>query len=139
MNNKTLFLIWGGLFILCALLGFIPPVSGFASVLLTLVSAAFFVPLWILFYRGKQQKDLGLLAALRGISIASLAATLIFLILFFMTAGTNEAGGIFLYGLLVVFSSPMVCSQFWIGSLFVWACLFFASFSAIRKAKKQLS
>ncbi len=136
MSNKTLFLIWGGLFILCAILGFIPPVYGLVSILLFLAAVAFFIPPWILFYRGKQKKDLSLLAVLRGISIASLVATLILLVLFFMTAGTNEAAGVFLYRILAVISAPMLCSQIWVGSLFVWACLFIASFSAIRKAKK---
>lgn len=136
MNNKVVFLIWCGLFILCALLGFIPPVHGLVSVLLTLAAAAFFVPPWILFFRGMQRKDLSVLAVLRGISIASLVATLLFLVLFFMTAGTNETAGAYFYGLLAVFSAPMFCSQYWIFSLFLWACLFIASFSAIRKAKK---
>lgn len=136
MSNKGLFLIWGGLFILCAPLGFIPPVYGLVRVLLLLAAAAFFVPPWILFYRGKQQKDLELLAVLRGISMASLVTTLILFVLMLMTIGTNKAASEFLYGILVVLSAPMFCSQVWAGSLFVWACLFIASFSAIRKAKK---
>ena len=42
MKNKHLFWIWGGLFILCALLGFIPQPEGFLKGLLILVSIAFF-------------------------------------------------------------------------------------------------
>ena len=145
MGNKTLFVIWGGLFILCAILGFIPPVSGFGSFLLILAAVVFFVPPWILFYRGSKEKDLSLLAVLRGISITSLVTTLILLVLTILvtgaveTVGISEAASVFMYGVLAVLSTPMFCSQFWVGSLFVWACLFFASISAIQKLKKQLS
>ena len=136
MKNKTLFLIWGGLFILCAGLGFIPAVYGFARVLLVLAAIVFFIPPWILFYRGQQKKDPGLLALLRGISISSLVATLTLLILTIITAGTNATASDFFYVLLGVFSAPMFCSQGWVISLFLWACLFIASASALRKAKK---
>ena len=139
MNNKTLFLIWGGLFILCAFLGFIPTVSGFARVLLILASVVFFVPSWILFFRGKQKKDCDLLALLLGISIASLVMTLVLLVLVIITAGSNPAASDFLYRILSIFSVPMFSSQIWFISLFLWACLLVASLSAIRQIKKQLS
>lgn len=139
MKNKTIFMIWGGLFILCALLGFIPTPEGFVKGLLILAAAVFFVPGWILYYRGQQKQDLPLLGLLRGISLVSLGTTFLFLVLFFLSAGKEAATSSLLYGFLVIFSAPMVCSQYWIASLFLWACLLMSSFSAIRKAKKQLS
>ena len=132
MKNKVLFLIWGGLYILCALLGFIPAAEGLGKVLLILAAAAFFVPGWILFYRAKKNQDLSLLGALRWISLASLSATFLFLVLFFMCAGRETAAADVLYGFLILFSAPMMCAQYWIASLFLWACLLSASFSAIR-------
>lgn len=139
MKNKTLFLIWGGLFILCALLGFIPTPEGLLKGLLIFAATVFFFPGWILYYRGQQKQDLSLLGLLRGISLVSLATTFLFLVLFFLSAGKETAASSLLYGFLVIFSAPMICSQYWIASLFLWACLLIASFSAIRKAKKQLS
>lgn len=139
MKNKSLFLIWGGFYILCALLGFIPAAAGFLKVMLIAASLLFFVPAWILFYRGKQTQNLALLRVLRTLSLVSLGATLVFLVLFFMTAGKGTAASDLLYGFLILFSAPMVCSQYWITSLFLWACLLMASISAIMKIKKQLS
>lgn len=139
MQNKHLYGIWGFLFIMCALLGFIPAPDGFVKVLLILAAAVFFVPGWILYARAVNNKDISVLATIRTISLLSLGATLIFLVLNFLSAGNPNIPGEFLYGLLIIFSSPMVCFQYWIVSLFLWSCLLVSSFSAIRKVKQQLS
>jgi len=139
MKNKILYGSWGCLFIICALLGFIPEPEGFVRVLLILASAAFFVPGWILFYRAYKNAALPALQVIRNICLVSLGATLIFLVLNFLSAGNPNVSGELLYGFLIVFSAPMVCSQYWVASLFLWACLLMASLSAIKKVKKQLS
>ena len=139
MKNKHLYGIWGCLFIICALLGFIPEPTGIVKVLLILSAAAFFVPGWLLYYRAAKGNDIPTLQCLLGLSLTSLCATLIFLVLNFLSAGNPNISGDFLYALLIIFSSPMVCAQYWIASLFLWACLLIASFSAARKAKKGLS
>ena len=133
MKNKTIFMIWGGLFILCALLGFIPTPEGFVKGLLIFAAAVFFVPGWILYYRGQQKQDLSLLCLLRGISLVSLGTTFLFLVLFFLSAGKKAAASSLLYGFLVIFSAPMVCSQYWIASLFLWACLLMDSLKQLRR------
>ena len=52
MNSKTLFTLWGGLFALCAGLGFIPNPTGALKILLILAAIAFFVPPLILIRKG---------------------------------------------------------------------------------------
>lgn len=136
MRKKTLFLIWVGLYILCALLGFIPEPKGIIKALLVLAAAVFFVPGWMLFYRALKGNDLPTLGIIRTLGLVSLCATLIFLVLNFLSAGNPNISGDLLYGFLIIFSVPMVCSQFWAISLFLWACLLMASLSALRKAKK---
>ena len=81
MSKKLLFALWGGLFILCAGLGFIP---GFS-----------------------QNVSAGAQAVL--------------------TMGNV------LFAVLIVVSSPMVCSGYWALSLFLWACLLIVSHSLLRK------
>ena len=139
MKNKHLYGIWGCLFIICALLGFIPEPTGVIKALLIFAAALFFVPGWFLYYRATNSKDLPALQCIFTISAASLGATLIFLVLNFLSAGNPDISGDFLYGLLIIFSSPMICAQYWVASLFLWACLLISSFSAIRKVKKELS
>ena len=38
-----------------------------------------------------------------------------------------------LFGVLIVVSSPMVCSGYWALSLFLWACLLMVSHSMVKK------
>ena len=115
---------------LCGLLGFIPEPSGFLKGLLMALSMIFFIPGWILLYRGQAK-------AVRNLSAVSLAVTLFLLILNFLSGRAVQAAGEFLYGLLVFFSSPMICSQYWVLSLFLWAFVMFFAISSLKSLKKE--
>ena len=133
MSKKLLFALWGGLFILCAGLGFIPGfsqnVSAGAQAVLTVLAVAFFVP----DYGAKKEKDARTLKLVRGISLLSLGLTLLALVLNVLSAmGTVTMGNV-LFAVLIVVSSPMVCSGYWALSLFLWACLLIVSHSLLRK------
>ena len=127
MNRRSLLTLWGVFFILCAGLGFIPEPAGTARLLLTALSALFFVPPAMLVWQGKQSGDRAVLKLVRSLSAASLSLTALLLILNFLTAFHSEVLGTILYGILVVVSSPMICSGHWAMSLFFWACLLIAS------------
>ena len=71
--------------------------------------------------------DRHLLALMRNLSALSLGLTALLLILNFLTAFHSELLGNILHAVLVVVSSPMICSGHWVLSLFLWACLLFAS------------
>lgn len=135
MNKKTLLYIWGGLFILCALLGFIPQPRGLAAGLLTAVGMGFFVPGGLLLYLGNKTRDLGPVKLVRNLSLCSLGVTLGLLMLNFLSGNAPEAAGEFLYGVLTVASAPMVCCQYWALSLFAWACLLMSALSLLKKWK----
>ena len=134
MNNKTLCTLWFCLFILCAGLGFIPQSQGFGTVLLVGISLLFFLPGGILLYRAHKAADRKLLLRIRGLSAASLGLTFILLLANFLSVNAPQALGDFLYGLLVIVSTPMICGRYWIISLFLWACLLMGSF-----VKKEVS
>ena len=127
MKNKTLFTLWGGLFIVCAGLGFIPEPAGMLRLLLTGVSFLFFLPPAVLLYRAKKDGEDALRKLIRNLSALSLGLTLVLLILNFLTAFGTEAAGVMLYAMLVMVSSPMICSGYWALSLFLWACLLMGS------------
>ena len=137
MKNKHWFMLWGGLYILCVLLGFIPSPEGFLKAVLIFVAAAFFVPGWVLLYFAHSRGQLDHARVIRTLSLISLGATLLFLILNFISGHASQAAGDMLYGFLVIFSSPMVCSQYWIASLFLWACLLMTSLSLLMKARRH--
>ena len=133
MSNKTLYYIWGGLFILCGLLGFIPEPEGLVKALMVLSSVVFFVPGGMLLYLSKQEGDPRTIGIVRNLSIISLAVTLVLLVLNFLSGNASAAMGDFLYGLLVMLAAPMVCSQYWFLSLFLWACLLMTALSMGKK------
>ena len=129
MEKKTLYWIWLGLFIFCGLLGFIPQPEGIVKVLMVVASLVFFVPGGLLLYVGKKEGNYGTIAVVRNLAIISLAVTLFLLVMNFLSGKASAAMGEFLYGLLVMFSAPMVCSQYWFLPLFLWACLLMTAIS----------
>ena len=127
MKNRILYVLWGALFILCAALGFIPEPTGAGRLLLTLVSLLFFLPPAMLIRGAKKAGSRSQLALMRNLSALSLGLTAVLLILNFLTAFRSETLGNILHAVLVVVSSPMICSGHWALSLFLWACLLIAS------------
>jgi hypothetical protein len=135
MNKKVLFALWGGLFILCGGLGFIPEPAGFWRGLMTALSVIFFLPGGALLYRGKKEGDRKLVTVIRNLSAASLGLTLVALVANFLCFAAPNAVGDGLYAVLVIVSSPMVCSGYWLLSLFLWACLLVVSLDTLKMKK----
>ena len=129
MNTKWLWALWAVLFSLCAGLGFIPEPEGVLNIVMILLSVVFFLPPCLLL----RSADRSAAKLIRNLSAMSLALTLVLLILSFVTAFSSEILGQVLHYVLVIVSSPMICSGHWAMSLFLWACLLIAS----RKQKNQ--
>ena len=128
MKNHTLLALWGGLFALCAGLGFIPEPEGVLKGLMVTVSIAFFVPGLLLIRLSTRTGDRHTLTLIRNLSAASLGLTVVLLIANFLSVSASETVGNILHSILVIVSSPMVCSGYWVLSLFLWACLLIGSF-----------
>lgn len=135
MKDSKLYALWGAFYILCGLLGFIREPNGFVMALLVLLAVGFFVPGGILLYRGYKENNAVKIKTIRNISLGWLGLTLMLLIANFLTAGATELTGDLMYGFLVFLTAPMFCGQFWIMSLFLWACLLMASLSCLKKLK----
>ena len=127
MKKTILYPLWGGMFILCAGLGFIPEPSGLLSTLLTTLSVLFFLPPALLLYAAGKQGTPDTAKLIRNLSLASLSLTLVLLVANFSLALRSEALGNFLHYTLTIVSAPMVASGHWALSLFLWACLLMAS------------
>ena len=127
MKEKILYCVWIILYAICAALGFMGEVFGVVRVFLVILALAFFVPGFWLLVLGHQQKDRKILRRVRLVAIISLVLTLALLVAN-MSMATAESTNMFLHVLLVLLSAPMICGQYWVMSLFLWACLLFASF-----------
>jgi len=133
MKQKTLYSAWAGLYILCALLGFVTNPNSVVKAALVLISMIFFVPGLLLLLDGIARNDKKTVARIRWICIASLGATMVALIANLFTVNASAAVGNALYALLVIVSSPMACSQYWVLSLFLWACLLMGTIFRFKK------
>lgn len=133
MKKNVLLPLWGGLFVLCAGLGFIPEPEGAAAALLTVLSVLFFVPPALLLYQADKDADTHTIVLIRNLSMLSLILTAVVLILNFLSATGGEFVGNVLHYLLVIVSAPMICSGYWALSLFLWACLLTVSRKLLKK------
>ena len=123
MNRTSFYTVWAGLFIICAGLGFIPGPPGALKVLMIGLTLGFFaVPGWFLTWLDKRRDKLHI-RILRNLAAASLGLTLVLILVNFMAFMAPEAVGTLLHILLIIVSAPMVCGQYWVLSLFLWACL----------------
>lgn len=133
MKMKSIWLSWLYMFILCAVLGFIPEPTGFFKVLFALVAVCFFIPGFVLLTKADHRDDLKTIARVRNIAIAALCVATVLILLNFLSALMSEAWGNVLYVMLVIFASPLVCGQYWVLTLFGWACLMVYAISLLKK------
>ena len=137
MKQHTLFALWGGLFALCAALGFIPEPGSALKILMTLLSIAFFVPGALLLRLSCQRKNRSIALLVRNLSFASLVLTAVLIIVNFLSVLGSAFWGNVLYSILIIVSSPMVCSGYWALSLFLWACLMIAAMKILNSKEKN--
>jgi len=133
MKKQVLFGLWYAAFIVCAALGFIPEPEGSVRSLLTLLAVAFFIPPSVLLFGAAKAADKHTLLLVRNLSLGSLILTSVLLVLNFLSVMGSEAMGNFLYYMLIIVSSPMVCSGSWALSLFLWACVLMVSLQLLKK------
>ncbi len=133
MNTTSYFTLWGGMFILCAGLSFIPGAEGFGKFCMVALSLGFFVPPFCLLRYSGQKGDKLTIRIVRNLSFASLSLTLVLIVANFMSLMAPEAVGNMLYILLAIVSAPMICGQYWVLSLFLWACLMIWAHRLLKK------
>ena len=129
MKRKLLYALWAFLFSLCAGLGFIPEPEGLMKKVLTAISLAVFLPPALLLYFGGVTDT----KLIRNLSALSLGLTTLLLILNFFTAFGSETLGQVMHYVLIIVTSPMICSGHWAMSMFLWACLLMVSIHQFRR------
>ena len=127
MKHSILYGLWGLLFSICAVLGFMPEGR------YPLAALLFFLPPGVLLYRSGKSGDRACVKLVCALAALSLVLTLVLLIGNVLSVSASERAGTALYYLLVTVSTPMVCSGYWAGSLFLWACLLVAGLRILRK------
>lgn len=135
--ERTLWILWGVAYALCAVLGFVPDPEGGVLALSVLAGVMFFVyPAWLL-WLAIQKKNRKNLLMLRNLSLGSLGLTTLVLIVNILAVRGSETLGNVLHGVLILVSVPMVCLRVWVLSLFFWACLLVSSQTQLRKLSSK--
>lgn len=134
MKEKLLYAAWACLYGFCVALSFVSNPEGFGKFLLTVTSVIFFLPGALLLYEGWKTGNTRLQKQVRIISVLSLSLTLIMIICNFLSVNASAETGYVLYVLLAMASAPMLSAQNWLLSMFLWACLLFASFKKPRNS-----
>lgn len=122
MKLKSVWLSWLYLFVLSAVLGFIPA-GGFLKAVFVVVAIGFFVPGFVLLTKADHRDDVKTIRLVRNIAILALILATVLILLNMMSATMTKAWGDVFYVLLVVFAAPLICGQYWALTLFGWACL----------------
>jgi membrane-associated protease RseP (regulator of RpoE activity) len=119
MKTKRLWLAWLYMFALCAVLGFIPEPYGLIKALLVIAAVCFFIPGVLLLLKGnhKTTKRVMLLSGI------ALVLSTVLIIFNFASALLPPVWGTVFYILMGILANPILCGQYWILSLFGWACL----------------
>jgi len=128
MKQKNLWILWLSAYVICLIAGFIPEAIGFGKALLVILSLSFFIPGGVLLYDAHRRQDRTTLMRLRIISLSSLILTVLFFIANLLSVFTPDAVGTVLHIFLAIVSVPMFAMQYWLGSLFLWSCLFIGTF-----------
>lgn len=130
---KKLWIFWGAAYLICTVCAFFSVSEGAISGLFLLLSLGFFVPPGLLIFEAVQRRDRKTLRLVRNLSLISLGLTLVMILANFMSFQASEAWGLVLYWLLILVSTPMVCSQVWVVGLFGWAVLLMSTLSHLKK------
>ena len=125
--------VWLCLYILCVGLGTVEEVAGIGKVLFILTGLIFFLPGIYLLHLGKQEQNKKMILRVRIVAICSLALTMIVFCANVIAVSADTSVGRNLYDMLNLVSAPMFCIQYWIVSIFLWACLLSASFQKNKK------
>jgi len=127
MEKRVVYGIWAFFYCLCVGLGFVPNPEGFDKAMMVTISILFFLPPFYLAWQAWKQRCRKTMLALRLISGGILACSLLLLVLNFLSVYFSAQAGLVLYVLLVMFTAPMACCQYWALSLFLWACVLMIS------------
>ena len=130
LTYKSLYRLWIGLFALTALLGlFFPGVENAAGrFFLGLISVVFFLPPWAILARARKAGNRHHLRLVRYLSIANLVLTLALICAGILSLPYGETVGNMIHVLMTVLCAPLVCSNYYVLPMVLWAMLFYGSF-----------
>ena len=130
LSYKTLYIAWAVMFVLTTALGFAFPEveNGWAKFGLGLVAVLFFLPPALVLAQAKAAGHRFHVRLVGFLALGSLLLTVVLLALTLISFIWSDALANALYAALVIVSSPMICSNLYAISLFLWGTLLAGAF-----------
>ena len=130
LSYKTLYIAWAVMFVLTAALGFAFPEveNGWGRVGLALIAVLFFLPPGMVLDQAKAAGHRFHVRLVGFLALGSLLLTVVLLALTLISFIWSDALANALYAALVIVSSPMICSNLYAISLFLWGTLLAGAF-----------
>ena len=121
MKTKQYWIAWAYLFVLCAVLGFLPEPTGGLRWIFMAIGLAFFVPGIVLAYQADVRDRVEVIRQVKWVSIIALIVAVVMILANIASTLLPDAWGIVLQWMLNIFASPMGCGQSPALTLFGWA------------------
>ena len=137
MKKRSLWLTWYSLYLVCALLGFIPEPTGLWKVICIGMSIVFFIPGGMLIKWANDRDKVATLRQIRNLSLIVLGLSMVLIWLNMASALVDKIWGDIFYILLVLGSSPMICAQSWVLGLFGWSCILMTTLYLLKERSKK--
>lgn len=130
MKYNTLYRFWIGLYAATVVLGLLFPGAQNAAgrFFLGLIAAVFFVPPWLILAKAKKADNRHHIRVIRYLSIAWLAVALVLFCAGILSVWLGEGAGNLVHILMSVICAPLVCSNYYVMPMFLWATLLIGSF-----------
>lgn len=130
MKYNTLYRIWIGLFVLTAVLGLLFPgvENALGRFFLGLISVAFFLPPCLILLKAKAAEERHHVMLIRYLAIGSLTLTLVLFCAGIWSVRLGESVGNLIHILMSLICAPLVCSNYYVLPMFLWAMLLMGTF-----------
>ena len=136
MKKKSVVSVfWAAWYLICLLLCLGTEPTGMAKIPFLVVGIAAYAPPFYLLYLSK--KDAKVIKIVQIISIASLVAFAVLFVLGVLSVNWSTTVGRTLDVLFKIFCAPVICGQFWVVGLFLWASLWRACVLMLRKLNRD--
>lgn len=135
MKKKSVVSVfWAAWYLICLLLSLGAEPVGIAKIPFLVVGIAAYAPPFYLLYLSK--KDAKTIKIVQIISIASLVAFAVLFVLGMLSVNWSTEAGRILDLLFKIFCAPVICGQFWVVGLFLWASLWRACVLMLKKLNR---
>ena len=121
MKTKRYWLCWLYLYVLCAVLSFLPEPEGFLWWLMLVIGLVFFVPGVVLVYQADVRDRLNVVKQVKKVSIIALVVDVFLICINIASSLLPAAWGLVFQWILNIFASPMGCGQNPALTMFGWA------------------